>query len=556
MLLKSRPETTGVLSEAEHEAYFVAKHRLARFQPSHDDLLSGLVDGAQDGGLDAAYIFANGFCLRDDTPLAALGRNAQLDLVLLQVKNSKGFGEAAIDKMIVTLPRLFDFNRDESQLAKSLNPKVIEVTRRFLDAYRALDMPNLRITTIFASLKAEHVHPNTVEKSDVLRSSLVKCFASCEPQVEFADAATVADHARRQQITSRDLVLAENYISTDTAGGYVAVVRLRDYEQFITDATGKLDAALFEANVRDYEGNTSVNDSIQHTLETADVEVDFWWLNNGVTIVADKVQPANKLLQLESPQIVNGLQTSHEIYKWAGSRPSNLDNRGLLVKVIQAKDSATRDRIIRATNSQTSLGPSALRATDKVQRQIEEFLHTKGLYYERRRHLYNNQGIPLNKLVSIDQMGQALLSSLVQLPHIARGSLARVFEDDTYGLLFAETHPIGVYAQAIKLQRHCENFLRSDQSTRGNVDDFAFHMSMLGAIFVTRKNKPTSADLASIHVLPTEAQLREMLKILREEFAAVAQLRREVLFDKVAKDGTVTNRVLERARQYLLTTRR
>lgn len=556
MLERFNNETFLGLNESDHDTYFTAKQYLRHFNPTHDDLMSGLVDGAQDGGIDAVYIYVNGFCIRDDAPLFGLGRNAQLDLVLLQVKNSKGFGEAAIDKLIVNLPRLLDFSRDEENLAKTLNPRVIEITRRFLSVYRSLDMPSLRIFTCFASLKADHVHQNTVEKGTVLNDVINNCFAACTPEIVFLDAASIADMAREKPSTTRKLALAENPISTDTAGGYIGVVRLDEYERFITDESGKLDGSLFEANVRDYEGETLVNRSIQSTLEHHDKDVDFWWLNNGVTIVANRVQPANKLLELESPQVVNGLQTSHEIYKRKREAASGQETRSVLVKVIQAEDDTIRDRIIRATNSQTSLGPSALRATDKVQRQIEEYLQKHGLYYERRRHLYHNQGIPVQNLVSIDQMSQAVLASLAQFPHVARGQSSRVFEPDIYDHLFAPSYPIGMFAVAIKLQRSSEEFLRSNTTTKGQVEDFCFHLTTLATIALTRKNRPSAADIASLTETPTDGVFLDLLKILRDEFAIGARKRQEVLFDRVAKDPEVTNSLLDRGRQYLLSTLR
>ena len=108
MLERSRRETDG-LNTAEQEAYFVAYHYLIKYRPSHDDVLSGIVDGTRDGGIDAIHMFANGYYLRDGVNVAALGRNPQLDLVLIQVKNTRGFGESAVDKLIVHLPKLLDF---------------------------------------------------------------------------------------------------------------------------------------------------------------------------------------------------------------------------------------------------------------------------------------------------------------------------------------------------------------------------------------------------------------------------------------------------------------
>ena len=48
-----------------------------------------------------------------------------------------------------------------------------------------------------------------------------------------------------------------------------------------------MNISIFESNVRDYQGNTDVNEGIAASLGTASSE-DFWWLNNGVTVLATK----------------------------------------------------------------------------------------------------------------------------------------------------------------------------------------------------------------------------------------------------------------------------
>ena len=89
---------------------------------------------------------------------------------------------------------------------------------------------------------------------------------------------------------------------------------------------------MLEANVRDYQGKNTVNKSIYKTLENQ-TEEDFWWLNNGITILASDVALINnKELQLTNPKIVNGLQTSTEIYKYYVNHKDklNIDNRCIL----------------------------------------------------------------------------------------------------------------------------------------------------------------------------------------------------------------------------------
>ena len=557
MLTRDRDRLAPGMAEADHATYFTASKYLFAYNLSNEEISEGIVDGEHDCGLDGIYVFANGMHLRDDTPVAGLGRNARLDLVLMQVKTTAGFGEQAVDKLIVNLPRLLVFDRDESQLSGFTNPKLIEVTRRFLSAYQSLDMPELRIYVAFASIKADSVHPNTEAKAEVLKSKLQELFGGASVDIHFLDARALCDLSRQTPDQVRKLVLAENPISTDRAGGYVALVRLADYEDFITGAGGELDVSLFEANVRDYEGETAVNDSIQDTLANEEADVDFWWLNNGVTIVANRVQPANKLLELEAPQIVNGLQTSTEIYKRRRSESTGIDTRALLVKIIQAQDPATRDRIIRATNSQTAFGPSALKATDMVQRQIEDYLLGFEIYYERRRRQYHNQQKPLDQIVSIDLMGQAVLSALVQAPHISRGSVTRVFENDTYQLLFNPNHPLAMYRASITLLHKCRDYLTGFEGLKPYAEDFQFHLCTILAIWLTRKDSPSAKDIAQLEDVSIEDRdLSALLGVLQQQYRTATRLRGLVTFDQIAKSEEVTKEVVAAGRRHMRATRK
>ncbi|MCU1493397.1 MAG: hypothetical protein JWO62_1161 [Acidimicrobiaceae bacterium] len=557
MLKKSRQQTSAALSNNDHNTFWVAQQYLKHYGIGQDDVVAGIVDGSHDCGLDGIYTFVNGLHLTDDTPVDKLGRQALLDLFLLQVKDTSGFAEDAIDKLIANLPRLLSFDRDESQLPQYANPRIIELTRRFLRAYRDLEMPTLKIFIAFASLRASsNVHANIKLKAEALQRTCGELFTGCPIEVIFLDAAGLCEWARDAPRTTRKLQLAENPISTDTAGGYIGVVRLNDYESFLTSERGELDTSLFEANVRDYEGETAVNRSIEATLATRDDAVDFWWLNNGVTIVASKVQLANKLLELETPQIVNGLQTSTEIYKRVRTVGKDADRRSVLVKVIEARDEAVRENIIRATNSQTAFGPSALRATDKVQRQVEEYLQGRGLWYERRRRHYFNLNKPLDRIVSIDTMGQALLSVAAQMPHVARGTASRVFDEDIYPLVFHPDYPVEMYAATIDLQRQCDTWLKR-AVPEAQVEDYRFHLSMLAASALTRKMQPNRSDLAGLlNMELTTGLAAELLSDIRQVYEREARKVGAVLFDQLAKSPKVTEALLAKSKTRLLGTRR
>lgn len=130
--------------------------------------------------------------------------------------------------------------------------------------------------------------------------------------------------------------------------------KLADYLRFISDESGNLITRIFEANVRAYQGEVEVNREIAGSLENPTPDLDFWWLNNGVTIVADEAGFTSNQLVIANPLIVNGLQTSHEIHAYASKIPTD-DQRSILIRVIEETDLLKRDKIIRATNRQTSI---------------------------------------------------------------------------------------------------------------------------------------------------------------------------------------------------------
>ena len=164
---------------------------------------------------------------------------------------------------------------------------------------------------------------------------------------------------------------------------------------------------------------------------------DFWWLNNGVTLIASKAFLSGKTLTIEKPQIVNGMQTSFKIYKYFYETREKEDTRNILVRVIGLDETPegnnTRNRIIQATNSQTRIPIASLRATDQIQFILEEYLKSFGFYYDRRKNYYKNERKPFNKIISITYLAQGIMSILLQRPNDARArpsSLSSV--DDNY----------------------------------------------------------------------------------------------------------------------------
>jgi len=91
--------------------------------------------------------------------------------------------------------------------------------------------------------------------------------------------------------------------------------------EIVKDAKEK-DYMLFEENIREYLGNKGVNARIAKTLEDDEDRDNFFYYNNGITVICDSVNEKtihdpnmNKAYTAENPQIVNGCQTVNTIYE-------------------------------------------------------------------------------------------------------------------------------------------------------------------------------------------------------------------------------------------------
>jgi hypothetical protein len=170
------------------------------------------------------------------------------------------------------------------------------------------------------------------------------------------------------------LPLAEAPISRE-GNRFVILCALTDFYKAICDETGGLKRYLFESNVRGYVGNGQVNTDIANTLANSEGpnQSDFWWLNNGVTVLATNAWIMAKEILVENAQIVNGLQTTETLYRHFSNRGSLDDKRAILIKIIVASDDG-----IRATNYQSTIDLAHLRGLDKIQKDIDDFLADHG----------------------------------------------------------------------------------------------------------------------------------------------------------------------------------
>lgn len=520
---------------------FTAVQVLKDYDLSYDEIESGILGGGNDGGIDSMYILVNGELFQGESDFSQLKGSVALDVIIMQSKTSDGFSETPVERFITISSDIFDLSKDTGGFANIYNDSVVRAIENYRDVYKQLasKFPTLKIAFVYAS-KGNQPSTGVVAKSEKLIAQVTSFFSNAIVKFEFVGASELLSLARRAPQTTYTLSLAENPISSDGHVGFVCLIRLTDFFQFLQDESGKINRQIFEANVRDYQGRTQVNDQIQTTLQ-GDVSEDFWWLNNGVSIIATKASQSGKTITVEDPQIVNGLQTSTEIFNYCKDYNTENENRKVLVRIVVPSEAASRDQIIKATNSQTSVVPASLRATDKIHRDIEEFLKPRGLYYDRRKNYYKNQGKPRNKIIGIPYLAQAVMSIVLGRPDTARARPSSLLKkDEDYVKVFNEKFPIELYfvcAESMRLVT--EHFKTATAAlTTSERNDLRFYVVMHSVRNLIDKENPKPADIGAIDPADiTDARIQESLEIVKQIYVDLGAT------DKVAKGTALLSAV-------------
>jgi hypothetical protein len=346
-----------------------------------DETLDCLTEGGSDFGTDAIHI---GDVDDGEFVVSLFQGKYKADLV-----GSSTFPQAGVEKMIQAIRYLFD---PDATIAA--NPQLEAKIEEIRSLVRDGQIPRVRAVLCNNGLKWNDVCQSLIDQAGFPEEQVIFQYVNHDELVNLLQAAKAVDDTLR---------LAGKAIVEDLDYCRVLVGKLPVLEvEALFNRHGDL---ILERNVRRFLGlqGNRVNQGIAHTLQTASERGNFYFYNNGITMVCRKfsynaLQADNYQVRVEGMQVINGGQTCKTIQSTlatlagavtgtgSGTEPG-LENSFVLVRLYQLpgdSDDFVRS-ITYATNSQNPVDLRDLKSNDLRQKSLETAIRGLGFTYHRHR---------------------------------------------------------------------------------------------------------------------------------------------------------------------------
>ncbi|KWX71972.1 AIPR family protein [Paenibacillus jilunlii] len=217
----------------------------------------------------------------------------------------------------------------------------------------------------------------------------------------------------------------------DVENSCMALCYADEIYKLVKTPDGLIRKSLFNDNVRDFQGDTLINQEIEQTISSEPSK--FVLLNNGITIVCNEYKANNRKITLINPQIVNGCQTSHMIY-FAKETGLDISKVPVSVKIISTNNEHITGQVVRGTNKQNIVFDEAFETIRDFHKELEDFFPSVNdkinLYYERRSKQYNSSPIIKQaQKVSFRSLIQGFVAMFLNQPEVSYQHESRLVKD-------------------------------------------------------------------------------------------------------------------------------
>ncbi len=471
-------------------------HNTEAFLGNSDFLDFCSVGGSNDLGIDGIGIKLNGVFVRSNEDVEdILGKNkkAYVEFIFIQSKYKDKFDMGEYNNFIAGVR---DFLSDKQlQPTNDKVKKLIEIKEYILsEDIMVIWEKNPSIRLYYVTMGKKDVLPHIdalgaqFKKDIIAMNTYEEIFihlTDCKALKEICDNNTNSFNEVIEVIESMPLTFVEN-----VENSCMALCFASEIDKLIRTSDGVIRKSLFNDNVRDFQGDTTVNYEMKKTI--FDEPQKFVLLNNGITIVCDEYKPNNRKITLNNPQIVNGCQTSHVLF-YAKQQKHDISTVPVSIKIIATQDDFIINQIVRGTNKQNIVYDEAFEIIRDYHKELEEIFpnvqNPKNitLYYERRSKQYQSAPVVRQEQkVSFRLLIQGFIAMYLNEPENAYRHESKLIRDYKKKV-FLESHSKMVYYMIGLFGYYIDLFFRQKPQLSKEYKGFKYHIMMLSRLIINDK---------------------------------------------------------------------
>lgn len=475
-------QTEIILGLPRDEAFERFAHATYTGVSLHAFDLGDLVDGSQDKQIDLITIVEG---------------DGEADIYILSTKFVSGFSSNAMVLFRNGLNWIFKKTRaDLAQISNIPFKDKIEEIRSLLNGF---GYSNVRIKCAFLTngLTSELSDEYLAEVQTIVQEYDNGTFQQFLFESVGADELITLINVQEKKVRSVDADIPIRYDSNNPSliryhseglKGMVCTASASDIAKIVNADTS---GAIFDSNIRRFLGESrAVNADISKTCSEAATSYQFWFLNNGITIICDKFDPTtdpdNAHVKVTNFQIINGCQTATALAVADARGVLKADTR-VLLRIYETNDPALIDKIVLTTNNQNKISSRDLKANDSVQIEMEEAFARFDYLYESKVNQYKSSLVPVGKrIVANEIVGQCYLGIVLKHPADARRRKYKVWSD-YYSQIFSGggIHP---HVLSVAIYDATQIWIRGSGLTHSTTDlkrklvkNGAFHLARMAA---------------------------------------------------------------------------
>ena len=460
-IIESHPEWFPGSDEGMHKsAAFVVLCMSTALDIPLEDCVEMLTDGSNDAGVD-------GLCLWDVEDGNFVVALIQGKYRIKDLNGEAHFPENSLKASLQTIEVLFDPNRDVT-LNPRLQPLIDEIRSLIRDGY----IPTVRLLLCNNGKRWTDQAEHWVQQA--------KAQFGAQLEVEHFNHDDIVRSLQREPKIDEVLTLNGEMVVEDLNFKRVLVGRISVHELHrIFDKHGD---RLLDRNIRRYLGPANrVNADIFRTLTNHEESENFYFYNNGITAICDRLdynalQQFDHQVQLKNLQVINGGQTCRTIHQALTEHPSRTPDSFVLIRIYQVPSESKEmvREITRATNSQSPVDLRDLHSNDDLQKALAIGIGDLGYTY---RH-HREEGVGADNVVSSAQVAEAALAVWRERPHQAKFRRREHFGKQ-YDLIFKSLNPAQALS-AVLLFREAERRRRmADEGADKFIPYASHHLAML-----------------------------------------------------------------------------